>query len=288
MDGPQIVKLLVSASILLLVFALGANATFADATGFFRHLFQPPRRLLRALVAMYVVVPAVAVGMGLAFELDKPVRVALLAMAVAPIPPILPGKQLKSGGSSGHVFGLLVAVSLAALVLVPLMVGLLGHVFGRESSFGPLQVAKLIGMTILLPLAAGLVLRQLAPGLAAAVATWASRLGTALLLVGIAAILAAAWPAMRPLIGGALLPMAALAAIAIGAGHWLGGPDRSDRAILAIASAMRHPGVAIAVATANVPEEPRLLAAILLYMLVAVLLTSLYAAAVKRRPASRP
>jgi BASS family bile acid:Na+ symporter len=277
-------KLLITASILLLVFALGARATFTDATSLFRDLFQPPRLLLRALVAMYIVVPAAAAGMGLAFDLATPVRVALLAIAIAPIPPILPGKQLKVGGSSEHVFGLLVAVSVSSIVLVPVMVEVLGDIFGRDSSFTPQQVATLIGITILAPLAAGLLLRWLVPGWAQPVATWASRLGTLMLVAGVIAVLVASWPAMSSLIaGGAPIAMLVLSLIAIGAGHWLGGPDPSDRSVLAIASAMRHPGVAIAVGTANVPEEPQLTAAILLYVLVAVILTSLYVAIAKRR-----
>lgn len=280
---PGTVKLLITASILLLVFALGAHATFADATSQFRDLFRAPHRLLRALAAMYLVVPAVAAGMGLAFDLATPVRVGLLAIAIAPIPPILPGKQLKVGGSSEHVFGLLVAVSVSSIVLVPLMVEALGLVFGRASSFGARPVATLIGTTILLPLAAGLLLHTVAPRWAGPTATWASRLGAMLLTAGVIAVLVASWPALRSLIvGGALIAMLALAAIAVGVGHWLGGPEPSERSSLAIASAMRHPGVAIAVATANVPDEPRLGAAILLYVLVALILTSVYVAVVRR------
>jgi len=178
-------------------------------------------------------------------------------------------------------------VSLSSIVLVPLMVGVLGRVFGRESSFGPWQVAALIGTTILAPLAAGLLLRAVAPRWAAPTAILASRLGTVVLAAGSIAVLVASWPALRSLIlGGALFAMLALAAIAIGVGHWLGGPDPSDRSTLAIAAAMRHPGVAIAVATANVPEEPRLTAAILLYVLVAVILTSVYVAVARRRHAA--
>lgn len=281
---PGMLKLLITASILLLVFALGARATFADATSQFRDLFRPPHRLLRALAAMYVVVPAVAAGAGLAFDLATPVRVGLLAIAIAPIPPILPGKQLKVGGSAEHVFGLLVAVSVSSIVLVPLMVEVLGAAFGRESSFGARPVANLIGTTILLPLAAGLVLRAVAPRWAGPTATWASRLGTVLLAAGVIAVLLASWPAMRSLmVGGALIAMLAVAVMATGVGHWLGGPDPADRSILAIASAVRHPGVAIAVGTANFPEEPRLGAAILLYVLVATIVTSVYVAIARRR-----
>ena len=284
MDGPQLIKLLATTSILLLVFALGARAKLADAVSFARESLQPPYWLLRALTAMYVVVPLTAVLMGLLLDLPRPIRVGLLAIAVAPIPPILPGRQLKSGGSPAHVFGLLLAVSLIAIVQVPLMVAVIGRVFGRETSFASGRVAGVIGMTILAPLAAGLLLRWLAPHVAAHVATWASRMGTVLLLVAVIGILIKAGPPMISLVrGNAMLAIVGMAAIAVGAGHWMGGPNPSDRLILAFASAMRHPGLALAVATANLPHEPRMLAAILLYVLVALTMTTLYAAVVRRQ-----
>jgi len=284
MDDIHFVKLLVTTSILLLVFALGAHATLADATSFVRGVFRPPYWLLRALASMYVVVPAVAAWIGLVFELERPITIALLAVSIAPIPPILPGKQLSLGGSSSHVFGLLVAVSLSAIVQLPLMLELIGRVFGRDVSFGPWHVARLIGMTILVPLTAGLLAKRFAPRWADLVAPWTSRLGTILLLAVVAIVLLKLWPVMASLIGsGAMLAMIALATAGITVGHWIGGPDPSDRAILAIASAMRHPGIAIAVATANAPEAPRLVAAILLYVMVSLAMTSFYAVLVRRR-----
>ena len=283
MDSPWLLRLVVTTSILLLVFALGARATFADATGLVRDLFRPPHFLLRALTAMYVVVPAAAVSIGLVLDLPRAVGVGLLSIAVAPIPPVLPGRQLRSGGSPAHVIGLLAAVSLTAIVQVPLMVVILGRVFGREASFGAGRVAAVIGMTIVVPLTAGLVLRRLSPRLGDAVAPWASRLGTALLAVAVITILVTGGPAMLSLMrGNSMFAIVSLAAIATAAGHWIGGPDPADRVILAFASAMRHPGLALAVATANLPEEPRMLAAILLYVLVALTMTSLYAAVVRR------
>lgn len=284
MDGPQILEILITTSVLLLVFALGAHATLADATSFVREVFRPPYWLLRALASMYVVVPVVAVWIGLVFDLERPIRIALLAMSIAPLPPILPGRQLRLGGSSSHVFGLLVAVSLSAIVQLPLMLELIGRLFGREVSFGPWQVARLIGMTILVPLTAGLLAQRFAPRWADLVAPWTSRLGTIVLLAVVAIVLFTLWPVMASLIGsGALLAMIALATAGIAAGHWIGGPDPSDRAILAIASAMRHPGIAIAVATANAPEAPRLVAAILLYVMVSLAMTSFYAVLIRRQ-----
>ena len=288
MDGAQILKALIATSVLLLVFALGAHATLADATSLVRTLFRRPFWLLRALAAMYVVVPVVAVTMALAFDLMRPVRVGLLALSIAPMPPILPGRQLRLGGSPAHVFGLLVAVSVSAIVQLPLMVGLIAAVFGREASFGPWQVARLIGATILIPLSVGLLAQRLAPRWADRVAPWASGLGTILLVATVTIVLVKTWPVMATFPGSALLVMVVTAATGLVAGHCLGGPDPSDRAILAVASAMRHPGIALAIATANVPEEPLLVAAILLYVMISLAMTSLYGATVRRRLTSMP
>ena len=96
MHDPQMIKLLAITSILLLVFALGARASLADATVLLRDAFRRPYWLLRALFAMYVVVPTAAVSIGLALDLARPIRVGLFAMAVAPIPPILPRRHLRA------------------------------------------------------------------------------------------------------------------------------------------------------------------------------------------------
>ena len=288
MDTQALVKAAISASILMLVFALGLRASFADATSLFRSLFRPPHRLLRALTAMYLVVPAVAIGLGLLFDLSVPVRTAMLAMAIAPIPPILPGKQLKFGDSSAHVFGLLVAVSLCAIVLVPVELGVIGQVFDHRAAFSPARVASLIGSTVLLPLLAGIAFRYFAPRWAEQLAPWASRLGTALLIAGALPVLIAAAPAMAALTGdGSVLAITVLVVCAIAAGYALGGPNEHERSSLAVASAMRHPGVALAIAAFNVPEAGHVGAAVLLYVLIAAVLTTLFGTIEKRRHGGR-
>jgi hypothetical protein len=59
-------------------------------------------------------------------------------------------------------------------------------------------------------------------------------------------------------------------------GHLLGGPDSEDRTVLALATAARHPGVAMAIASANFPEQKLAPAAILLYLLLSALLSIPY------------
>jgi BASS family bile acid:Na+ symporter len=58
--------------------------------------------------------------------------------------------------------------------------------------------------------------------------------------------------------------------IGLAAGHLLGGPDDGNRTALALATATRHPGVAIAVVHAVAPAEKDVAAVVFLYLLVGV------------------
>lgn len=288
MEPAQWIKLALTASILLIVFALGLRASPADATSLFRELFRPPHKLLRALVAMFVAVPLVAVLAAKLLDLSLPVETAIVAMALAPIPPILPGKQLKFGGGSDYVFGLMVAVSLAAILIVPLGVHLAGEVFHRETNFGIADAARLIGVTILAPLLAGLTVKSWAGAVARRLAPWVAHLGTVLLVLALIPILASAWPAVMALVsGGTVTAIVMVVIAAIAAGHALGGPDLDERTALAFASSMRHPGIAAAIASLSVPEEPRVQAGILLYLLIAVVATSIYGVLLGRWTAAK-
>jgi bile acid:Na+ symporter, BASS family len=64
--------------------------------------------------------------------------------------------------------------------------------------------------------------------------------------------------------------------IGLAAGHLLGGPNPHHRTVLALSTATRHPGVAIAIAHTNFPEQKLALAAILLYLLISGVVTIPY------------
>jgi BASS family bile acid:Na+ symporter len=75
--------------------------------------------------------------------------------------------------------------------------------------------------------------------------------------------------------------MAAVVLIALAGGHLLGGPDREDRATLAIASSVRHPGIAIMLASTNGGGRD-VTAAVVLFMLVGMVVSIPYKQWIKR------
>ena len=223
MDLAALVGLTVRASILLIVFSLGLRATQEDAL----YLFRQPRHLVRSLLSMNVVMPLVAVGIAIAFDLGWPVEVTLIALAISPVPPILPKKELKAGGRASYAVGLLVAAGPAGDRLRARSPSrILGWFFAKETHMPASAVARLVAITVLLPLSAGLVVSRLAPALAERMAGPISRGATVLLAVVAVLLVVKAWPAAMALIGsGRVLAIATFVVIGLGVGHWLGGPD---------------------------------------------------------------
>jgi BASS family bile acid:Na+ symporter len=132
-------------------------------------------------------------------------------------------------------------------------------------------------ITVLSPLAAGIAARHLAPSLAERIAKPINLIATIVLLAGAVLIVVSAWPVISSLVGnGTVLVFAAFVLFGLMIGHVLGGPEPEDRTVLALSTASRHPGIALAVAGANYPGQKLVLAAVALYLIVNVIVSIPY------------
>ena len=273
MTAQEALGLGLQGSIMLTVLGFGLGATFSEAN----YLFRRPKLLLRCVLSMSVVMPMLFIAVSRTLDLPLEVRAALVAISISPVPPILQKKQLGAGGRIEFVTGLLVAMSALAIVLVPLWVGIVDQAFDRHGHIGPLAVAKIMLTTVFVPLAIGLLIRRFVPS-AQRASPVVMGIAGALLVVVVAILIWGMWPQMRVFIGnGAIVIIAGLVAAGLIVGHVLGGPNEGDRTALAMATASRHPAVALAVATSGTLTEAKPeLAVILLYLLVATVLTVPY------------
>ena len=270
---------IVKLSLALAVLAIGLRSSEGDALWLVRH----PGLLGRSILSINVIVPLVALAVTQALDLQPAVRVALVAASIAPVPPILPNQTGKAGGESGYAIGLLTVISLAAILLVPISVGALAALLGASAHLAAWPVARLMGETVLVPLGVGLVVRHLAPAFAGRLAKPVNVVGMVVLVAGFLLILAGALPAMRSLVGGGtLVAVVIVTVLALFVGHELGGPVDADRPVLALASALRHPAVGIAVGTAAFPGSKLVAPAVLLQFVVAAIAASPYVRRFKR------
>jgi bile acid:Na+ symporter, BASS family len=269
----DLIKLGVLTSVFLTVLGLGLAATWDD----FTYLMRTPRLLVRSLVSMFVIMPLICVCVALFTNLPPAIKVALVALAISPVPPFVPKKQLMVGGHGAYVIGLLSLAAVVSMVLVPIVTSLFGAWFNYPAEAPPGKIAKIVLLTVLIPLLLGIALHHRMPAFAAKAARPAGLVGLVLLVVCLVPALARLWPLITSFIGdGTVLKLALIALIGTGVGHVLGGPDAFDRRVLALSTSARHPGVAITIATSAYPQGRLALGAVLLYVLVVTIVTVPY------------
>jgi len=253
------------ASIMMSVFAIGLDTSFGEAS----YLFRRPRGLLRSVISMHLIMPLFAIATALLLPLTGPVKLALIALSVSPVPAGFPKTAVRMGGTEAYGIGLLVVAAVMAVVLVPVEIELIGPIFGVEIHMSVSVIAGLMITAIVAPLMAGMAVRMVLPQLAASLERPLIFVADgALALTGVV-IAVAAWPQVMTLVGnGTIAVFAGFVLAALVTGHYFGGPNPTDRTVLAVATAMRHPGVAVAIAAANFPGQSLPAAAVLLYMLV--------------------
>lgn len=273
-----LIPLLLTLSLAGLVLAVGLNASRQDLL----YVLTRPKLLLRAITAVLVIPPVVAGVLIAMLPIEPVAKAGIMLMAISPVPPLVPGKELGIGGRKNYAYGLYVAMALLTIISVPLVMAITMALFDRSEHVSIASIARTTFLGVLLPLAIGLAIRAMAPGFASRVWNIIYKLSMLLVLAAFLPIIIKVWPNIQQLIGnGAVLVMAIATLTSLAAGHLLGGPELRDRATLAIASSVRHPGIAMSIASASF-ADPRVSSAVLLFMLVGLLVSIPYTIWVKR------
>jgi len=276
MNVVKILGLLIQLSIFLTVLSFGMLATLDDIV----YLFRRPGQLVRVLLSINVIMPVVALLMALFFDLNPVVKVALIVLAVSPVPPMLPGDTLKAGGSRAYTFGLLAAISLLSIVVIPLVLTLFAWMLASEVHFSVSSIFQTVLTGAVVPIVIGMLLRHFAPTFSE---RFAGKIGKIAMIVLLFSALPILIFGLLPIIWsivstGTVLAILAFTVIGITVGHFMGGPDLNDRKALGIATAARHPGIAISLATANISatQIKPTVGVIILYVLVSGIVATPY------------
>ena len=260
----QLVMLAIQVSIVSTVFGFGLNATRQDLL----YLLRQPALLVRSLLAVFVLLPIVAVGLALAFNFPHSVKIVLVALALSPVPPLLPRKETGAGGQSSYALGLMAVLSLVSIVAVPLGLEFLQRVFARELGMPPGTIAGVVVKGTILPLLAGMAVRAFLPEVASRIERPVELIARVLLPAAVVVLFAGAATSLWALVGdGTVVSMVVLTVAGLAIGHVLGRPHREQSVVLALSTACRHPALALTIATTNFPDR-QFGAIILMYLIV--------------------
>ena len=232
-------------SVVALLVAIGMLSTRKEIT----YLWYRPGLLVRSLLAMYFLVPLVAILFVTLLPLAPSLEIAVFVLAVSAGAPLLP-KKLMGLGSDEYVLSLVVTASILAIFTVPAWASALGPLFGRDSQLAPAAVAIVIAKSFLAPLAIGMIFRHFFPAKAEAYADHILTVAGLVLTVSALLLLGVNWQLIAQAGWPALFVLAGLTLSALIVGHLMGGKKPGERTALAVSCATRHLGLAILVAAA--------------------------------------
>lgn len=272
MTAEQVVLMLLQVVLFTSVLTMGFKATLSEP--FF--LISRPRLFIRTFLAMYVVVPVVTAAILALVPLPVDVKIGVILLAISPVVTTLPHKMLALGANPAYVYSLLISMSLVAVIMVPISLAILTALpLTHDASVPPFKVVKIIAQTVLMPLIIGAIIRRLAP-------RWAERLSQPINAISGKVLLAALLALLFLNLGGiaeagvlSFIVLLVLTALALAAGHLLGGPAFGDRVALAMASAQRQMAIATLIAAINFPGAVTI-DVIVIYLIITILATMLY------------
>jgi BASS family bile acid:Na+ symporter len=265
-----ILKLVLLLGVVLLVVAIGTRARLEEPL----LLLRRPALALRAMLAMYGALPAFVLLLVWLLPLREGVGAVLLGFAVSPVLPPWAKKGAAVGGNTDYVIGLQLLSTGLSILVVPLMIAIAYRLFGVVTVLKPLAMELVLLVTVAIPLALGIGLARLYPGVAPRLGALADRLGGVLLLLGAVVVLIAHGRSILAVIGqGTVIVTVVVIAFGLLVGQLLGGPDPGNRGALASATVSRHPAIALLLASGAFPEqEATVIGTVLLYLLVSLLL----------------
>jgi BASS family bile acid:Na+ symporter len=267
MTTDQIINVLVTITLIEMMATIGLGVTFADLAG----VARDARLVARAALANYVLVPAITVGLLFLFDAHPMVAAGFLILAVCPGAPFGPPLAAAAKGNVAVAVGLMVILAGSSALLAPILLHyLLPLVAGSE----PLQIdATRIVVTLLvtqlIPLCAGVALRQGRPKLADRLLKPAQLAGKVLNLAVVSLILTAQGHLLTEVRLRGYVGMMLLLTASWAAGWLLGGADVAVRRTMTLLTSLRNVGVGLVIATGTFAGTPAV-TAVLVYGLLEV------------------
>jgi BASS family bile acid:Na+ symporter len=254
----QVINLLVTITLVEMMIAIGLGVTSAELVGVARSW----RLLTKAVLANYVVVPAVTVGLLLLYLVHPLVAAGFLILAVCPGAPFGPPLAALARGNKAVAVGLMVVLAGSSVIVAPILLHfLLPLMAGNEPANGtrgtpPKVDAVQIGATLLgtqlVPLCVGLAVRHWRPALAKWLQKPANRISMVLNVVVTGVILVAQGHLLAEIRPVGFVGMLALLMASLAAGWLLGGPGSDNRKTMALTTSLRNVGVSLVIATGGI------------------------------------
>ena len=260
MDTARFTSLLNIVALIAIMLSMGLQVKVADVLASARQT----RFVGLGLVANYVVVPLLTLGLLQLFHADRMVSMGFLILAVCPGAPLAPPLTAVAKGSLPSAVGLMVILASSSAFLSPILLSRL-LVFlapDGELHIDYLAIVRTLLVVQLLPLGVGLSVCHFAPKMTERITKPIAFVGNLLLIALIGTILATQYQTLAAIRLRGWFGMSLLLGASLGIGWISGGATRATRKALAVTTAVRNAAVALVIATTNFADTPAVTAVV--------------------------
>lgn len=258
-------------SIFAYMFSRGLRTQIGDL-GYFG---TRPWLLFLSLFSVDILVPLITLAVIFLVGPSKATTAALLLLASSPAAPLVLKKISKAGGKSEYAVSFHLLLASLAIVTTPVTLDLLSGATGFNLGVSPSDVAERVGLSILLPIVAGIAIRWLFPALAKRIIEPLETLSNAILILVFIIVLSFTYkiflmPDFRSFAAIVLMIVGALVA-----GHFMASGLPEEQTTLALESSTRNIGLALLIASDYAPLE-QALPVLLPYIITSVIIGFIY------------
>jgi BASS family bile acid:Na+ symporter len=256
----ELINILVTITLIEMMAAIGMGVRLSDIGGVVRNR----RLLMRAAIANYACVPIVTVGLLLWFGSPPMIAAGFLIVAVCPGAAYGPPFTVMANGNVAAAIGLMVLLAGSSAICAPLLLRLLLPIMARSLALrvNLLKMVLTLLVSQLLPLFAGLCIRERRPALANKLKYPADRISAALNLCIFGVIVIVHFRTLLAIRALAFMGMFALLIASMAAGWLLGEGSNENRKAMGFSTSVRNVAVSLVIATASFPGSPAVTAAL--------------------------
>jgi BASS family bile acid:Na+ symporter len=201
-----------------------------------------------AVAANFVLAPALAYALTEIIPLDRPYAIGLLLLGGAAGAPFLPKLAELARGDHAFSVGLMLLLTVGSVVFMPVVLPLM--IPGLSAD--PWPILRPLLFTMLIPLAAGMVVKKRSERWAARLRAVLGKVSNVSLLLAVTLLIGLNFGAMLGTFGsGAVAVAVVFVSLTLAAGYALGGPAPGTRSVLGLGTGQRNVAAALVIATQN-------------------------------------
>ena len=260
MTMDRLIKVFVTITLIEMMAAIGIGVKLEDVGQIVRNRSL----LMRAAIANYACVPMITVALLLWFAPPPMISAGFLVLAVCPGAAYCPAFTAMAKGNVAAAIGLMVIFAGSSAICAPVLLRFLLPLVAKSQTLRVDALKMVVTMLVsqLLPLFAGLSLRQWRPMLADRWKLPADRASAALNLCMLGLIVVAHFQMLAAIRARAFVGMLALLAASLAAGWLLGEGGSENRRAMVFSTSVRNVAVGLVIVMASFPGTPAMTAAL--------------------------